>query len=322
VFNVFGLSMLIVLAGLLGALLTLKVVVEPRQPVAQVTLSDGRIQAITSAEFWERARFERTRSRSVEDDLSFGATVLDQMTREILVRDEAARRGLSVSGEEIDQHIVQVYTADPAGAATVPAMPAPLPSLTPAPRPAKYQTDLKTWARYGLTEAEFRDILRAEILEKKLREAFFQDLPAQQDQVRLRLIRYDLEPDSWLVPDPGWNADAFAALYDRVMAGQVAGANGAILEWSAPDDLERDFNPALREAAFRLPVGGVFPEPISAAGGWYLGQVLSHDLRALPEDWRRQRAESAFEQWLAAQQTRVVRFPRWMTRVPHDLTRP
>jgi hypothetical protein len=110
-------------------------------------------------------------------------------------------------------------------------------------------------------------------------------------------------------------------LYDRVMAGEVAGATGTIHEWSAAEDLDRDFNPALRQAVYALPEQGILPEPIAAAGGWYLGQVVGHQVRDVPEAWRRQRAEAAFEQWLAAQQARVTRFPRWMERVPAGSSR-
>ncbi len=167
--------------------------------VARVSLDDGQSLAITRGEFYTRVRFERARyaalarqdteaAAQLADVRGFGQMTLERMMREALVRQEAARRGLSVSEAEITQYIEEAYglvrvtptpTVDPLGAAgpawgATPVATSNL-AATEAAYLKRYRADLKTWAGYGVGEAAFREIVRTVLLEARLREAMGQD---------------------------------------------------------------------------------------------------------------------------------------------------
>ncbi len=178
------------------------------QPVARVTLAalpspsgrgegdEGLTLEITRSEFYKRVRFERAHyielakqdtqaAELLADARGLGQMTLERMMREALVRQEATWQGLAASDEEIDRYIQQAYgaiqpTPTPAGpgpafeptlALSVAEGPAPLPESTRAAFEKKYRDDLKAWSRHGVNERAFREIVRAQLLEDKLRAA-------------------------------------------------------------------------------------------------------------------------------------------------------
>src|SRR5574341_429312 len=194
VVRVFAIVAAIILVALLGygSVVIVQIsVIEPQQPVAQVTLTDGTLKVVTSGEFQKRVRFERAQyeRQGLDVDteaLIFGATILDQMILEILARDEAAQRGLTVSEDELNGYVEQTYSygrITPTPMQTPTVMPGAIPFGPPTPpilipTPVDeagyeelYGQDLRDWARLGLAEAEFREIMRAQLLINKLREA-------------------------------------------------------------------------------------------------------------------------------------------------------
>ena len=115
-----------------------------REPVAQV---NG--ETITIGEWQERVKFQRSQMMNAYNQYSFyqqnfgfdysqqlqqitstldspeilGQQVLDQMTDEILIRQEAEKRGITVSKEEIDSSLKETFGFFPNGTAT--------PTITP-----------------------------------------------------------------------------------------------------------------------------------------------------------------------------------------------
>jgi hypothetical protein len=173
-----------------------EIVLPARQPVAQVALANGQSLTILRADFHRRVRFERARyiplakqdaeaAGQLMDTYGFGQMILDQMLVEAQVGAEAARRGLTVSDEEIDRYIEQTYQH----LLATPLAPATRGVTTPAnPHTvqSRYEQDLQTWERYGVDQAEFRQLVRLQLLQNKLSqnlgpEAFSTWLETQRD---------------------------------------------------------------------------------------------------------------------------------------------
>lgn len=197
------------------------------EAVARVALTSGQPSEISVDDFQRRVRFERARYRELAaqdaeaasqlaDVRGFGQMVLERMVAEVLVREEAARRGVLVSEDEVERYIQQAYGAIQAGPTPAEAAQA-VPSSTRTAFEKKYRADLKVWARYGVNEQAFREIIRVLLMENKLRaeldkDALGTDAPAQPgdgafwewlDAQQARVTRFD----RWMeyVPaEPAW----------------------------------------------------------------------------------------------------------------------
>ena len=127
--NAASILFLVIVAGAVAALILDMAVIEPYRPVAQVQMNNGTIKKIRTREFQRRLHFERVREVSRQkaeglkkgarwdwqvqidyrtlSELGFAGGILDRMTREVLIREAAAQRGLKVSEAEIDLLIKQ-----------------------------------------------------------------------------------------------------------------------------------------------------------------------------------------------------------------------
>ncbi len=162
-------------AALVGVILLTALVIEfvvrPRQPIVQV--GD---EAITLADWQKRVRFERAQIligvdnavntffngdigqaqtifgqqlsqqfAILQDTEVFGEQVLNQMIDEILIRQEAQRRGIVVTSADVDKRLGERYNYFEGG------LPTPLPTGTNTPVPTPSLTPIPTTATEGIT---------------------------------------------------------------------------------------------------------------------------------------------------------------------------
>jgi foldase protein PrsA len=167
------------------------------------------------------------------DQLAYYApSILDGMVNDELVRQEARRRGLEASPEEIDQALRESLGLQEGDEASLQEL---------------YQSRLQ---QLKISDQEYRGFLELNILRQKLTDALGADIPEDMEQVHLLVI---------LVQDEA-TAEAFLA---RISAGedfsQLAATEsqdqetkdkGGDLGW-----LPRGLRPDLEEAAFSLEVG-------------------------------------------------------------------
>lgn len=139
----------------------------------------------------------------ISDVQGLGQRVLDDMIDEELIRQEAARRGIVVTPEEVQLEIETQF-----GYERNPPTPTPTPitttlAITPTPTVAPmtlarfqelYNTTLERLReRAGFSEADFRRIFEAMLLRKKIEEAIGQEVPTIADQVHARQIQVENE---------------------------------------------------------------------------------------------------------------------------------
>ena len=137
-------GILVIVAGLIGYAILYNTYLQARQPVAKV----GNVN-ITVSEWQARVRLQTQNLQSqytmyqqysqmfgmdfsqqlqqiqsrLSDPTSLGQSVLDQMINEELVRQEAAKRGITASKSEIDAAVQAAYSFYPNGS--------PTPTITP-----------------------------------------------------------------------------------------------------------------------------------------------------------------------------------------------
>jgi len=338
----------LLLTGFVGtaAAVVLMCIVEPQKPVAEVKLLDGGVQSVTTKGFQERLFFERKREearRKAEvlkqgalwfDDrvvdyrylssLEFAGGVLARVTRETLIREAADRRGWSISDSEVDAYIKKAQHPAPqvtnakgkAAMATMAAVSA-VHSSAEVRGGLSAETSIFGVAREDLP-SNYREIVRAEIFENRLREAFYREVPSQEQSVKLKLVRFEDRRDAEQSFGKLSREGSFSTFYDQVVSGKVQNATGTVRDWSSARELAGDFDPVFSAEAFALRVGESTVRVVAAAGGWYLLQSVGREVRHTSEPWRKQRGEDAYNDWLAQQEKRVQEFPIWMNRVPID----
>lgn len=357
----------------------------PGLPVAEVTLSDGTTKAITTADFQKRVRFQRVQlidqmmqyyqlspqfAQQFEQQLSdvqgLGDQVLTQMTNEILIRDEAKKRGITVSTAEVDLAVEEAFgfqrytptptvtpvnsptptntpttTPTPTATATLTATavvtqtatPTSTPGPTNTPMPTatplteegfkeRYQTQLSSWAPYGITEQDIRSLIELSLLQKKLSDELGKDVPRQAEQVSLDVIRYSVQISATQVISDGLTPEKFDALFQQIKSTTVMSATATTIDWIAADDVASQYGEALKNAAFALTAGQVISQPVESYGAWYIGKLTGRETRELSESSLQAKIDQNFETWVTAQATRVTRKDYWVDRVPSDPAAP
>jgi len=140
----------------------------------------------------------------LSDPQTLGQQALDDLIDDELIRQEAARRGIVVTPEEVQLEIETQfgYERNPPTPTPTPIITATL-TITPTPTVAPmaldkfqelYATTLEALKeRVGFSEADFRRIFEALLWREKLQEAMGQEVPTIADQVHARQIQVENE---------------------------------------------------------------------------------------------------------------------------------
>jgi parvulin-like peptidyl-prolyl isomerase len=356
------------------------VLVEPNQAVVTV---DG--EPITVAEYQERVRVERLREitqlrqaielNNIQTSLDsmfqvtrlqlrlkqaqesgtetneIGKEVLDQMIKEVLVRQEARRRGLAASDEDIQRRIeenVGYYrhgtptpfptptpVPNPSATPTLPFTPIPITPGTPEPRTPPLPTvtplteagfqrileeSVAEWGAVGFTETDLRRLVEAQVLEQKLRDALATELPNPDEHVQGSFITFRSEADAQPVVDRLNAGEDFTKLMEEVRSGKlgVSGRPGQI-PWLPRGSLAPRFGDEFEQHAFDTPVGGHSRLFADKDGRYFIIYIADRQVRELDPFSLQLRKDTLFNQWLEERRKAAVTIgDDWKSHVPLD----
>lgn len=277
-----------------------------------------------------------------------GQQVVEALTTEILVRQEADRRGIEVSGEELDREVAQGFNFFPEGTptqlplptpgptqlATVPAggeptagpSPTLAPTLTPAPTPTEftreayeevYSAAIEDLMGFDVPEFVFLNRVEARIYERRLLQDFREQIPREADHVWHEYIVVDTEQEAEelfgrLEAGETWD-DLLAGLSD----GEEGGANNVDLGWLTSEDVQRRFGEQYAATLFQTPVGEV-DGPIETSVGWHIYRVKGHEVRDRSDTEFDRVTQDAYREWLEEAQAlaQVELEDDWASAVP------
>ncbi|MEM4723704.1 MAG: peptidylprolyl isomerase [Candidatus Hadarchaeum sp.] len=235
--------------------------------------------------------------------------VLDSMIDDELIRQEAARRNITVTPEEVQEEIELQF-----GYQRNPPTPTPTPitatvaiTLTPTPTeaPMTLEEFQRNYSEYviamrknaGISEATFRRLFESNIYRRKLQEALAAEVPSTAEQIHARHILVDTEEEAQKVKERLQAGEDFAALAKELSKDTASASEGGDLGWFPRGMMVTEFE----EAAFALEPGQT-SDIVKTIYGYHIIQLIERDPnRPLDEDFLAQKKASALDDWLAEQ---------------------
>ncbi len=362
----------ILVVGILAAGLIIENVVKARQPVAKV----GGVP-ITTADFQARVRFTRMQLnnqleylyaqqqtldptdpanqsyleyiqgniRNLQEQLSesnaliIGEQTLEQMIQDELIRQEAKRRNITVSKEELQEEIEQYfgYQRNPPTPVPLPTETAPVtasaaltPTATPLPTPTplseqefqrRYNEFLKSLKALKISERQYRSWVEASLLLDKVRARFLEEAPTVAEQVKLRYISAGSEEKAKeLVARLDAGAEMQTLIEEAQQRDEEDGNDlyGNELDWYPKSILANYLGKEVADAAFTLEVGAHSQPILSQSNRYMVIEVLGREVRELDAFSRQQLGEEAFQEWLKTQEEIAVTRGTYRDRVPAE----
>ncbi len=221
----------------------------------------------------ELARFEAGQAAlgfEVSDPAGYQQQVLDLLIEQELIRQEAARQGISVSDEAVDAEINSMIQESG-------------------------QDYFNAWlASNYYTLDEFREVIRLDLITSQLVAPIAQSVPSVAEQVHARHILVNSQAQADEILGRLMAGEDFAALAAQYSVDVTTRANGGDLGWFPRGGL---LVPEVEEVAFSLQPGqtsGV----VATAWGFHIVQTLEYDpnREVAPETLQRL-VEKAIEEW-------------------------
>lgn len=280
---------------------------------------------------------------------------LEELIDNELIRQEAKRRGITVTPEEVQaeiEHSFNFYRVTPTPAPTA----TPEPTLTPSPTPTGQPsptptagtpeptpTPGPTWTpeptatpvteesfksmfkdylqaarkNAGLSEAELRELVAVDLLRTKLQEAMGAEVPTTAEQVHARHILLDKEEDAQAALERIQKGEDFAKVAQEVSTDTATKEKGGDLGWFPRGQMLAEFE----DAAFALKPGEV-SGVVHTAYGYHIIKLEEHAAdRALDESVLATKRSTALDEWLRKQRADVQIVKRFWSsdKVPKQL---
>lgn len=262
-----------------------------------------------------------TISQQLSNPLFVGTTMLQAMIDEQLIEQEAERRGITVTEQDIDSWFEESfgYRGEPTEVvptATLVPDATPAPTATPFTREL-YERTLEAYftnvGRYDVDEAALRADVRARLYRQRLLETFADEVPTMQEQVSARHILVDDEQTALDLLERLEDGEDWAELAAEFSNDAGNRDQGGDLGWFGRGRMVEPFE----QAAFEAEVGEIVG-PVETDFGWHLIDIQGHEERQLEGAAYQQALNNHLDEWLssAAEEADIEIFDYWSERVP------
>ncbi len=264
------------------------------QPSAPPTPSDPQMAAL------ER-RFQELQS----DYQLAEITAQDDLINDVLVRQELARRGITVSPQEVDQAIASDRSLGNTSA-VLPGQPTPsdgaagaqpaAPSLVQLPGLSTDEVkQLVTGSGYLSWEEFRRWVAEPRARSLKLQSILGETVPARAEQVHARQILVKTQEEADKVLARLQAGEDFAALAKELSTDDQTKDKGGDLGWFPRGVMD----PAFDEAVFQMSAGALPTQAVRTSFGYHLIKVDEFQpQRDLEPAYLSQLRQTAYERWL------------------------
>ncbi len=248
-------------------------------------------------------------------------TVLDELVEDRIIRQEAARRGITVSEEEVQLELERQFgyernppTPEPISIEATEGI-TPSTGLTitegitetvaPTPTVMTYEQFVESSASYfqairqatGFTEEDFRQVVESYLLRTQVEEALIAEMPTSAEQVHAQHILVATEEEAREVLARLEAGEAFEDLAAELSLDTTSGQAGGDLGWFPRGWMVEPFE----EAAFGLAPGQT-SEPVASQFGYHIIRVLEREEnRPLEGTDLQQYQQMLLEEWYTQQ---------------------
>lgn len=251
----------------------------------------------------------------------------EQMVDDELIRQEAAKRGIQVTAEELQAEIETQFgfernppTPTPTPiTATVDSSVTPVPTEVPMTR-AEFDTNYSNYTailrkNLGFSELAFRRLFESSLYRTKLQDALALEVPTTAEQVHARHILVETEDEAKKVQERLQAGEDFAVVAKELSTDTGSKEEGGDLGWFPRGAMVTEFE----DAAFALEAGQT-SEPIKSSFGYHIINVIERDPnRALDEAGLESKKSTALDDWLSSQRTAGVVTTYWSSALVPDL---
>lgn len=205
--------------------------------------------------------------------------ILERMRDEEILRRATPQVGITFSPDELNEALAERLGTEYGGPGSA--------------FDSAYREELR---RTGLRDREYREMVAAEELEKRLRAFFEQGLPDTSDQVQLEMILVPTEEEARTVIDRITKGEEFSVVAQSASRDTETASLGGMRDWTPRGVLA----PELEQAVFKLRRGKL-SEPIKTADGYYVVRVTDRRSDAFIEEAQRtEMVDEALENWMAS----------------------
>jgi parvulin-like peptidyl-prolyl isomerase len=290
---------------------------------------------------------------SLSNPLVVGQEIINQFIQEILIRQEAQRRGLEVGDAEVESRVQELFgyypegtptplptrTPDAARTATAMALPTATPivsptagpsptaspTFAPSPTPTSYtaeayeqnlQSFVESLEEFDVRKRGFYAAVAAQLYQEKLIAVFEQAVAREQLQVHLKHIQVEDEESAQEIKQMLDEGEDWASLVEeRSLDTGTVNIQGD-LGWLLESQVQRRFGEQATEV-FDFDAGEI-SKPVESQAGWHIFHVVEKEVRALSDSVIQNEGLEAFNAWLteATDQAEIQIEDYWIERVP------
>jgi parvulin-like peptidyl-prolyl isomerase len=257
---------------------------------------------------------------------------LDTMIEELLIRQEATQRGITVTPEEVTEELevgfgfyrktltpfptytpVTPPTPEPTPTGTVtetPPTPTPAPTATPRLQPTSiseadfqqlWQNTLASYQPLGLGEQDLRDLIANSIYRRRLQEAFERDVPTTAPYYTFDYVRFNKLEDAQKAASRLAAGEVdFATLISQTNAITEPApiGSGASVTSLSQFTVRDSFGDAVVAQLRSAPLNQPTPVITASFGSFYILLPRGREERPLEESERQSERQRLFDEWL------------------------
>lgn len=294
-----------------------------------------------------QAQMQEIRSQLESGD-AIATEILDQMVNEQIIRQEAIRRGIIITPEELQQYIeVDLFaypyppTPEPYPTLPAPTLPptatvTPEPTVTPTAPPTPrsledFETDYTQYTSQieeitEMSEALWRSMIEGDLYYQKLLEAFGAEVETNVLHVKGRYIAAETQETAEALLERLDAGESYEALEEEVKAdeSEELSVSASSFDWLPLYAMQERFGGAFATAAIGTSAGDTVQEIIPALDGrFYLVYVEGNEIRKLADYRAEQQRNDAFQGWLDAQKLADgIEYGNWLGYIPLEPTLP